>query len=91
MNSILKLFTFIIIFLFINELSIAQNHKAKELERNIFSGNLGGTSSLIGINYQRFIGDKVAIELGIGLIGVGAGMTFYLKGSYKKGQGFIQE
>ena len=36
MNSTLKLFTFIIAFLFINELSIAQNHKAKELERNIF-------------------------------------------------------
>ena len=32
---------FLTIFILSNELSIAQNHKAKELERNIFSGNLG--------------------------------------------------
>ena len=88
MNSILKLFTFLTIFLLCNELSIAQNQKAKELERNIFSGNIGGTSSVIGINYQRFIGDKIAIELGIGLIGVGAGMTIYPKGQVKKGTRF---
>lgn len=88
MNSMIKLFTFLTIFILSNELSIAQNHKAKELERNIFSGNLGGTSSLIGINYQRFIGNKMAIELGIGLIGIGAGMTIYPKGLVQKGTRF---
>ncbi len=84
----IKLFTFLSIFLLSNELSIAQNHKAIGLERNIFSGNLGGTSSLIGINYQRFIGNKMAIELGIGLIGIGAGMTIYPKGLVQKGTRF---
>ena len=88
MNSMIKLFTFLTIFLLSNELSIAQNHKVKELERNIFSGNLGGTSSLIGINFQRFIGNKMAIELGIGLIGIGAGMTIYPSGLVQKGTRF---
>ena len=88
MNSMIKLFTFLTVFILSNELSIAQNHKGKELERNIFSGNLGGTSSLIGINYQRFIGNKMAIELGIGLIGIGAGMTIYPSGLVQKGTRF---
>ena len=87
MKSIIKLFTFVTVYSFYN-VSIAQNHKANELERNIFSGNIGGTSSIIGINYQRFIGNKLAIELGIGLIGVGAGMTIYPKGLVQNGTRF---
>ena len=38
-----------------------------------------GAPSVLGISYQRIVGNKVAIELGVGLIGIGTGLTVYPK------------
>jgi len=46
-------------------------------QKNIFSGNIMGTSSAIGISYQRIIANTASIEFGLGLFGVGTGVTIY--------------
>lgn len=47
-----------------------------------------GTSSILGISYQRFLGKKVALEFGVGLIGIGTGLTIYPKGLTTSGTRF---
>ncbi len=70
------------------QISRAQNNTAQDLKKSIFSGNIGGTSSIMGINYQRFVGNKLAFEIGVGLIGVGTGLTIYPKGLAENGARF---
>lgn len=70
----------IVIFLgfFIYSLQIiAQTFDEKSLEENSFSGNFFGTSSVIGVSYERIISDKIILEGGIGLVGIGAGFSYY--------------
>ena len=80
MKAIIKLLFFLAFVLLTTQNSTAQNNKVGDFKKNIFSGNIGGTSSIIGINYQRFIGNNLAIEFGLGLIGIGTGLTIYPKG-----------
>ena len=70
------------------QISRAQNNTAQDLKKSIFSGNIGGTSSIMGINYQRFVGNNLAFEIGVGLIGVGTGLTIYPKGLAENGARF---
>jgi hypothetical protein len=49
---------------------------------NSIALNLGGTSGTVGIAYQRFLSDKVSLELGIGLLGIGLGMQLYTEWMY---------
>ena len=58
-------------------LSINANGQAEKIERNAFSLNVMGCSSLGGLTYDRNIGNCFHMELGIGLIGIGAGLTCY--------------
>ena len=44
---------------------------------NIISGNVLGASSAIGFTYERIVGNKASVELGVGLIGLGAGLSIY--------------
>ena len=57
-------------------LLLSLNLKAQE-KQNIISGNLLGASSAIGLSYERLVNDKLSLELGFGLIGIGAGFTIY--------------
>lgn len=51
---------------------------AQPLEKNVINGNLLGTSSLIGLSFERFVSAHTTIEFGLGLIGIGAGFSYYL-------------
>lgn len=86
----MKLFSCFLVAIIIltNSFYQAQNNTTRDLKKNIFSGNIGGTSSILGINYQRFVGNNLAIEFGIGLIGMGTGLTFYPKGLTENGARF---
>ena len=86
----MKLFSYFLVAIIIltNSFSQAQNNTTRDLKKNIFSGNIGGTSSILGINYQRFVGNNLAIEFGLGLIGIGTGLTIYPKGLTDNGARF---
>jgi len=86
----MKLFSCFLVAIIIltNSFYQAQNNTTRDLKKNIFSGNIGGTSSILGINYQRFIGNNLAIEFGLGLIGIGTGLTIYPKGLTDNGARF---
>jgi len=86
----MKLFSCFLVAIIIltNSFSQAQNNTTRDLKKNIFSGNIGGTSSILGINYQRFVGNNLAIEFGFGLIGIGTGLTIYPKGLTDNGARF---
>ncbi|MEJ6588551.1 MAG: hypothetical protein QNL43_01995 [Crocinitomicaceae bacterium] len=45
--------------------------------KNMISGNILGASSAIGLTYERIVGNKASVELGVGLIGLGAGLSIY--------------
>jgi len=55
----------------------AQTVNNEGFEKNSFSGNFFGTSSVIGATYERMISDKIIVEGGIGLVGIGAGFSYY--------------
>ena len=61
--------------------------KAKEV-KNILSIAAGGTSTTLGISYERILSSrKVSLEIGTGLLlGGGLGMNFYLFKPINKGQ-----
>lgn len=46
-------------------------------EKNILSASVLGTSSYFGFTYERLITDELVGELGIGLLSVGLGATYY--------------
>ena len=48
-----------------------------EIKRNAISANLLGTSSVIGITYERLLSARTSLEFGIGAIGLGAGVKFF--------------
>ena len=71
-NSIL-FSSYIIYLFFLNHLN------AQDLitEKNTISLSILGTSSYVGVTYERMITDELVGELGIGLLSVGLGGTFY--------------
>jgi len=48
-----------------------------QIERNSLSGNILGAGPLIGITYERVLSDNFMGEVGIGLVGIGTGITYY--------------
>lgn len=59
--------------------TIAQNAitKNNEIEKHSVSGNLLGSSSLVGVTYERILSKKFIFEVGFGYAGLGTGITFY--------------
>lgn len=51
--------------------------KSKEIEKNAIYGNILGTAAYLGLSYERFFSQKLSAEVGIGLIGIGAGISYY--------------
>ncbi len=46
-------------------------------EKNMLSASVLGTSSYLGFTYERLITDHFVAELGIGVLSLGFGATFY--------------
>ena len=46
-------------------------------EKNIVSFSILGTSSYFGVTYERMLTDKWAAEIGVGILSVGFGATYY--------------
>lgn len=55
----------------------AQKKNDFEDEKNSLSINVLGTGSYLGISYDRVLSDHLLAEIGIGVIGYGAGISFY--------------
>ena len=45
--------------------------------KNSFSFNILGTGTYIGFSYERLIKERLSLEVGFGVLGAGAGITFY--------------
>ena len=47
------------------------------IEKNSISGNIFGTSSIIGFTYERIMSKTIIFEAGVGFIGLGTGFSYY--------------
>lgn len=59
---------------------IATQGKAQDvdnLEKHSVSINILGSSALAGITYESILSNRIIFEFGVGIAGVGAGLTFY--------------
>jgi len=50
---------------------------AQEVQKNSLSGNALGICALAGVSYERVFFDHLAAEIGVGLMGIGGGLTYY--------------
>ncbi len=64
-------------FLFLFFLSLQSNAQDKITQKNNISFSILGTSSFVGVTYERMLTDKWAAEIGIGILSVGFGATYY--------------
>lgn len=53
------------------------NNDDLPIEKNCISGNILGAGPIIGITYERILSEELMGEVGLGLVGIGAGITFY--------------
>ena len=69
----------ILISLLITTNIAAQNTSTKNfgIEKHSVSGNILGSSSLVGVTYERVLSKKFIFEVGFGYVGLGTGITFY--------------
>ena len=47
-------------------------------EKNSISGNILGSSSILGITYERTLSNHIIIEFGVGMVGIGVGLNYYI-------------
>ena len=50
---------------------------AQELGKNSLSGNALGVCALAGVSYERMFFNHLSAEVGIGLVGIGGGLSYY--------------
>ena len=69
----------VIVLGFILSLGFTNNSNAQDLitEKNLLSFSVLGTSSYLGVTYERLLTDEWAVELGVGALSVGFGATYY--------------
>ncbi|PHR17928.1 MAG: hypothetical protein COA38_20270 [Fluviicola sp.] len=48
-----------------------------EIRKNSISFNLLGTATYVGFSYERLIAQRISVEVGLGLVGIGLGITAY--------------
>ena len=77
----IKLNAFSFVVFIISFFTVQSQDKSAEvlLKRNSLSGNILGTGSYVGLTYERVIGNRTIAEIGLGLIGVGAGVSVYIR------------
>jgi hypothetical protein len=49
----------------------------QEYKINGISFNMGGTSPVLGITYERAVSDKISLEFGVGFPSIGMGMKLF--------------
>jgi len=78
MIKLKTIFSLLVLISCIN-ITTAQNNQETnvEIEKNSVSSNILGTGSYIGISYERLLFERISLEVGVGLIGFGAGITYY--------------
>ena len=80
--EIVSRYSYILIFVFI---SVTHLVSAQNVDTHIlWSGkslslNALGAASLVGVSYDKIINEHIAWEIGIGVAGVGAGLSYYPK------------
>jgi hypothetical protein len=52
-------------------------HDEGIIEKHSVSGNILGSSSLVGVTYERVLSNSFIFEVGFGFVGLGTGITFY--------------
>lgn len=59
--------------------SYAQEKTSKNVpvKKSAISYSIGGSSTIIGVVYERFISSRTSAEVGVGLVGVGLGIKYY--------------
>ena len=57
--------------------SVNLNAQETITEKNNISFSILGASSYVGVTYERMLTDKWAAEIGVGLLSVGFGATYY--------------
>jgi len=57
--------------------SFGQTDLKQEVPKNSISLNILGTGTYMGISYERLFAQRVSAEVGIGIIGIGIGATYY--------------
>ena len=67
--------TLILIFTFF--LSVNLNAQDIITEKNNISFSILGSSSYVGVTYERMLTDNWVAEVGVGLLSVGFGATYY--------------
>jgi hypothetical protein len=69
----------LICFLFLSSTIYSQEIKneTNEIRKNAISFNIAGTTPIIGITYERIVSDKISLEIGLGIPGIGVGMKVF--------------
>jgi len=77
MRNLLIVILIIVVSAFqVNAQAISEN---KTIQKNSISGNILGTGSYLGFSYERLFKQRVSAEIGIGLIGLGTGISYYFR------------
>lgn len=53
--------------------------------KNSISFNILGTGTYLGFSYERLLYQRLSLEVGVGLVGIGAGATYYPFRKVEKG------
>ncbi|MDT7832960.1 hypothetical protein RQM59_11250 [Flavobacteriaceae bacterium S356] len=68
----------VIVLLFLALITFNDGFSQETRERkNAVSFSLFGTSPILGITYERLLTNTISAEVGVGLIGLGAGVNYY--------------
>jgi len=74
----LKITTLFILLIFSVCVSAKKDgEEGSEVEKNSVSGNILGAGPVIGLTYERILSEELIGEVGIGLLGIGVGITYY--------------
>ncbi len=76
-NISLKKVAITLSFAFAFLFALNSNAQEKITEKNNISFSILGTSSYLGVTYERMLTDKWAAEIGVGILSVGFGATYY--------------
>lgn len=60
--------------------NLESRNRFDEIRKNAISANLLGSSSIVGLTYERLLSERISAEFGAGYLGVGAGLKIFTSG-----------
>ena len=78
--TVVLLFSLFCCSIVLSQESIQSQDEQKTTERfdhAITVGVLQGGGSLVGVDFEQLIGDKIGVQVGAGLVGFGAGVNYH--------------